>query len=364
MLRQRLLSLDFMRGFIMTVLMLGETGFFNTLDHAYRNVFLHRILQQFEHTPWHGLRFWDILLPAFMLIAGTSMAYSYRHQKHQLKYTWFEALKKIAKRSLWLLFWGVLIYAVKGGKLNIELTNVLVQLAFTTFISFFFINLPARWQIMASFAFLTVSDLLFRLISIPHFDKPFIRNANFGSYLDMIVLRNVDSHHYTNTVNFISSTALTLWGITVGQLFMSNRPRKSLLIAAFGTAILFTGLILDFSNINPILKWISSASFVLATGGITLIFMALCYEWIDIRNHRRYITFFVIVGMNSLFIYLFFSFLGFNWLYHFAAVIITGILALINIPLYPASACACLLVFALEWHLCYFLYKRNIFFKA
>lgn len=360
---QRLLSLDFMRGLIMIVLMIGETGFFNSIDLS-NNGPLHPILQQFQHTPWHGLRFWDILLPAFMLVAGTSMAYSYRNQKDRLKYTWRQSLKKIAKRSIWLLFWGVLIYAVKDNRLNIEFTNVLAQLAFTTFISFLFIELEARWQITASFGFLILSDLLFRLIRIPHFDKPFVRNQNFGAYLDMILLHNVDSHHYTNTLNFISSTALTLWGITLGQLLMSNKVRKSLWIAVSGSAILIAGALLDLSNINPILKWISSASFVLVTGGITLIFMAICHEWIDVRKHQRHLIFFVIVGMNSLFVYLFFSFIGFHWLYQFTIVVVVSTLALINIPLYVGTACACLVVFALEWYACYFLYKKNIFFRA
>ena len=39
-------------------------------------------------------------------------------------------------------------------------------------------------------------------------------------------------------------------------------------------------------------------------------FVALSYWWIDIKDHRKRLTFFLVVGMNSLFIYLFFEIVG------------------------------------------------------
>lgn len=363
--KNRLVSLDFMRGLIMVILILGETGFFYNLDIACKNPVIHSITQQFEHSRWHGLRLWDVLLPAFMLIAGTSMAYSYHYQKVKLQYTWFQSLKKTTKRSSWLLFWGVFIYIVKDNRLNIEFTNVLAQLAFTTFISFFFINWPAKWQIAASLFFLIFADALFRFTHIPGFDQPFVRNHNFGSYVDMLLLNNVTDHHYTNTLNFISSTAHTLWGITLGQLLMSNKSSKVKfsITMVFGFVILLAGLSLDITNINPILKWISSSSFVLVTGGITLILMAICYQWVDVLDHKKYLSFFTIVGVNSIFIYLFFIFIGTHWLYGFADVLIKNILNLAGVPIAVGSVCACFFVFVFEWCLCYFLFKKKLFFK-
>lgn len=43
-------------------------------------------------------------------------------------------------------------------------------------------------------------------------------------------------------------------------------------------------------------------SFVLVTGGISLIVLALSYYWIDGLNHRGNLKFFTIVGMYSIFI--------------------------------------------------------------
>src|SRR5665647_132500 len=135
---QRLLSLDFLRGVIMVILILGETGVFFKLYDASPNPFTHLLATQFEHSQWHGLHFWDLLLPAFMLVAGTAMAFSYKKQK-QLHYSWKQSFLKTLRRSFWLLFWGVLIYAVRDNHLNLQFSNVLTELALATLINFLII---------------------------------------------------------------------------------------------------------------------------------------------------------------------------------------------------------------------------------
>ena len=35
---------------------------------------------QFTHHDWNGLRFWDLIQPGFMFIAGTAMAFSLHKQ--------------------------------------------------------------------------------------------------------------------------------------------------------------------------------------------------------------------------------------------------------------------------------------------
>ncbi|HXL58660.1 MAG TPA: hypothetical protein VN958_20500, partial [Chitinophagaceae bacterium] len=124
-----------------------------------------------------------------------------------------------------------------------------------------------------------------------------------------------------------------------------------------------TGLTLDLGGATPMLKWISTSSFVLVTGGITLIALALCYEWIDIRKHKNYLKFFTIVGMNSIFIYLFFIFIGDKWLNGYMEVLCSQLLNLASLPLAVGAAISCIIVFILEWYLCYYLYKKKIFFK-
>ena len=360
---ERLLSLDFFRGVIMVILVLGETGFFLKLYDATPNSFTHLLATQFEHSQWRGLRFWDLLLPAFMFVAGTAMAFSYNKQK-QLQYSWRQSFFKILKRSFWLLFWGVLIYAVRDNRLNLQFSNVLTELAFATLITFLIIRWHPVWQLTVSILLLLITELLFRFTHIPGFDQPFTDQHNFGNYIDLVVIGRVNGH-YGTTMNWIPCAASTIWGLMAGQLLLSNKSAKLKLsyLAGFGFIALIIGFGLDWADITPMLKWIASSSFVFANGGISIIALAVCYWWIDIGNHQRYLQFFTIVGMNSIFIYLFFIFIGSGWLYGYANILISGLLNLVNIPLTIGAVISCLAVFTFEWCLCYFLFKKKLFFK-
>lgn len=360
----RLLSLDFMRGLIMVSLMIGETGFFQKLHRAFPGDVTAFFAWHFEHSAWRGLRFWDVILPAFMTIAGTALAYSYAKQKEH-GFTWNDSMRKTLKRSFWLLFWGILIYAVRDGQLNFQMSNVLTQLAFTTFIAFLFINKSATVQLTVSILCLVIPELLYRFMNVPGFDQPFVEFKNFGSFINQSIGIKLDQAHKTNTINFITSSAHTIWGMMIGQLLMSNKAmtRKAVIISVAGVAALLCGVIMDQTGLTPMLKWISTSSFVLVTGGITMLILALSYWWIDGRNHRNGLKFFTIVGMNSIFIYLFFIFIGDKWLNGHMEILVGKLLELAGIPLAVGIAASCLVVFAIEWGLCYYLYKRKIFFK-
>ncbi len=361
---ERLLSLDFLRGFIMVSLMIGETGFFIKLYNAFPNFFTQMLSIQFEHSEWHGLTFWDVILPAFMTMAGTAMAFSYKKQQ-QSGYTWKQSFLKVLKRSFWLLFLGILIYSVRDGHLNWQLSNVLTQLAFTTLIAFSVINRPAWFQFTVTIMCLLIPEILFRSIHIPAFDQPFVEFHNFGSYINKILGIKIDIQHKTNFINFIASGAHTTWGLMAGQLLFSKKSsnQKFLYLVSFGLIGILAGLVLDVAGVTPILKWISTSSFVMVTGGITLIVLGICYEWIDTRRHQNHLSFFTIVGMNSIFIYLFFIFIGDKWLNGYVEILCSQLLNLANVPLAVGIAISCIIVFILEWYLCYYLYKKKLFFK-
>jgi len=362
--KERLLSLDFFRGLVMVALMIGETGFFLKLYHAAPNSVTQLLSIQFEHSDWHGLTFWDTVLPAFMTMAGVAMALSYKKQQ-RLGYSKKYSFLKVLRRSFWLLFWGILIYSVRDQHLNWQLSNVLTQLAFTTLMAFSIINQPFWVQLTASVLCLLIPEILFRVIQIPGYDQPFVEFHNFGTFINKSLGIKIDLDHKTNFINFISSGAHTIWGVMAGQLLLSNKSarKKVMNLLSFGALAIIIGLTLDTTGITPMLKWISTSSFVFVTGGITLVVLALCHEWIDVRNHKNNLKFFIVVGMNSLFIYLFFIFIGDKWLNGYMEILVGQLLNIAGVSLAFGSAISCIIVFMLEWSLCYFLYKKKIFFK-
>jgi predicted acyltransferase len=359
---QRLLSLDFMRGLIMVLLMLESTRMYDRLTEASEGSFFHSFMIQFSHHPWNGLRFWDLIQPGFMFIAGTALAYSL-HRQQTSGVSWGQSFIKVLKRSWWLFFWGVLNYAVGPDGLSFHLWNVLVQLAFTTLVAFFIFRWPSVWQIIFSVGLLLLTELLYRCIHIPGFDKPFTNQQNFGNFIDLILMKQTSIGGWV-AINCIPTACHTIWGAVAGKLLFSGKSPdlklRYLIISGF--AILLLGYTMNIS-VTPIIKRIATSSFVLASGGWCLLGLALFYWWIDIRDHRKNLLLFTVVGMNSIFIYLFFEIVGSRWFDNYIDSITFGVLGAMNVPVMLAGIISSLCIFILEWQLCWFLYKNKIFFK-
>ncbi|MBN8577235.1 MAG: DUF5009 domain-containing protein [Cytophagales bacterium] len=354
----RLRSLDFYRGLIMVLLMLEGARLYDHLAELFPANFL---IEQFFHHPWSGLRFWDLVQPAFMFIAGVSMAYSVHRQQH-LGTSWHQSFIKMLTRSGWLFFWGVLNYAVRADGLSFELWNVLTQLSVTLLIAFLIFNWSVGAQLGVSVGLLLVTELLYRFTNIPGFDQPFTDQHNFGNYIDLLLMNKINSDGWV-AINCLPTAAHTIWGALVGKLLLQNLDGKLklkyLLVAGF--ILLLVGYSLNAAGI-PIIKRISTTTFVLVSGGWCLLLMALFYWWVDLKQHTH-IAFFAIVGMNSIFIYLFFEIVGARWFNEYVLQIVEGVAELIHFPTAGAALLGSVVIFALEWGLCFFLYKKKIFFK-
>jgi predicted acyltransferase len=140
-------------------------------------------------------------------------------------------------------------------------------------------------------------------------------------------------------------------------------PKKVQTLLIWGIATLLLGYGIDAAGITPIIKRIATSSFTITSLGWVLLVLAACYWWIDTRDNRRRLEFFTIIGMNSLFIYLFFEIVGDRWFTGYIGAITNGLMAIVHVPIVIAAIITSLCVFGLEWGLCYFLYKKKIFFR-
>ncbi len=357
----RLLSLDFMRGLIMVLLALESTGLYEHLSTATEGSVANNLMQQFFHHPWHGLHFWDLIQPAFMFMAGIAMAYSlHKQQQHGL--SWAQSFRKVLKRCWWLFFWGVLDYAVHDNGISILLWDVLTQLSFTTLVAFLLFNWSYAAQASACIVLLLLTECLYRFTHVPNFDQAFTDQHNFGNFTDLKLMNVINPDGWV-AINCIPTAVHTIAGAMVGKLLLSANAKKLQPIIAAGFVCLLAGYTLDWANITPVIKRIATTSFTLVSLGWVLLMLAVCYWWVDIKNHRRHLTFFLIIGTNSLFIYLFFEIVGSRWFNGYVDIIINSLLALVHTPLLLSSIIASLTIFALEWSLCYWLYRKKIFFR-
>ena len=359
----RLASLDFYRGLIMILLMLESTGLYEHLNELTMGSAFHPLVIEFFHHPWHGLHFWDLIQPGFMFIAGVAMAFSLSKQTSN-GVPWNKQASKAVKRSCWLFFWGVLDYAVRGNHLSFELWDVLTQLSFTLLLAFLIFRWKTGYQLLLSFGLLVLTEILYRYTNVPGFDQPFTDQHNFGNYIDVILMNKINPGGWV-AINCIPTAAHTIWGAVAGKWLLTLPGNKSKLKRIFilGISILVLGYAMDFAGITPIIKRIATSSFTLASGGWCLLGLGFLYWWIDILKHKRYLNFFLIVGMNSIFIYVFFEIVVSRWLGEYLETIVNGLLSPVILSKMAILIISSLVIFGVEWGLCYWLYKKKIFFK-
>ena len=357
---ERLFSLDFFRGLTMFLLIAEFTHLFSLMtSSSLEGTFLYTVGEQFHHHPWNGLRFWDLIQPYFMFIVGVAMPYSLanrikRGQNSQ------QIWRHILQRAFLLLLLGWGLYCIDAGELVPRFQNVLAQLAVTYLLAFLVMRKSTTTQIIFSLVLLAITEAVYRFFPVEGFNNPFVANENFGTWLDL-QYGGADLGGHWVSFNAIPTTAHTIWGVLAGQLLRSDKSAqqklKILLIAGF--TLLVVGYAI--SPVTPIIKRICTTSFVLASGGWTILSLAFSYWLIDMMKQKKWSLFFAIVGMNPLFIYLFahvggarfiervihpFSMALFGWTGELTAAFITNSIVLF-----------------LLWYICYWFYKRKIFIR-
>ena len=348
---QRFLALDAYRGLIMLTLVSHGFGFGGLKNHPLYGA----IARQFDHVPWEGAVFWDMVQPAFMFIVGAAMPFALAIRRQQGA-TFASNARHVAVRALKLILLSQVLIAVSGNQLRFQLVNVLSQIAFTYFLTFWILQLRWRWQAAAAAALLAFHSALFFLFPGP--EGAFSRESNIGAVLDKALLGYNYSGYYV-TINFVSSTVTTLFGAWTGLLLMgsrTNRWKAQILAAATAAAFLLSFALMP---LIPNVKRIWTVTFTLYSAGWVLLMMLLIFLIVEALQFRRWTFPLLVIGMNSIFIYSVHMVLT-GWLDR-ALKVFTGGFAFIGDLAPVAQACA---VLAAMWYLNYWLYRRKIFLKV
>lgn len=355
----RLESLDFFRGLTMLLLVGESTLIYDVMvSPPFAGTWLAALGVNFLHHPWHGLRFWDLIQPFFMFIVGVAMPFAFCNRAARGGDA--GEGRSVLRRALLLLLFGMLIYIYSAERIVFQYWNVLAQLAFAYPVTW--LVMRTRWsvQFAVSLALIVVPELLYRFAAIPGFDQPFTPDRNFGTWVDFMAMGwgTFEGGHWV-IFNALGTSAHTIWGMMAGTLLISDRDaaRKIVVLLAAGLSALAVGFALD--PLTPIIKRIATSSFVFASGGWALIALAICYWVIDVRQMRRYTLFARVVGMNSLFIFLFCN-LGGSAAVQRLVLPFTRTIFAWGQPGVEELARA-IGAWALLWGLCYWMYRRRIF---
>ena len=314
---------------------------------------------QLHHHPWHGLRFWDLIQPFFMFIVGVALPFSVKNRLSKGD-SHSTILKHVLIRSFLLLLFGWGLYCIGPGKITFRFQNVLAQLSVTYLIAYLIMNRSFSIQFGISILLLVLTDVLYRIFPVEGFNQAYTAGMNFGAFVDMKISGELSGGHWVS-FNAIPTAAHTIWGVLVAQWLMTDKSHqqkfKMMLVA--GLAAVIAGYALDLWI--PIVKRIATASFVVVTGGWCVLALAFSYWLIDIKKFTKGVLFFSIVGMNSLFIYLFTELGGGGFMYRIAKPFVGALFGWTG-ELY-AQMLTGMAAWLMLWYLCYWLYKREIWIK-
>jgi predicted acyltransferase len=359
-----LLSLDALRGFDM-FLIIGGTYLLETFIEAFHLTSLDWLARQMHHIPWHGLSFEDVIFPLFLYMVGVSLGFSTTSSLNK-GMSKNDIYWKAFKRMLLLSLLGI-IYKNNPLHFNwdeIRYVSVLGRIGVTGFIAtLIVVNTHLKGQILWIVGLLVSYWAAMMFIPVPGYGAGDLSiEGNLAGYIDRIIVPGRLKDGIVDELGYfehIPSTALVLMGAITSFIFRTQASdyRKVAILSVTGGGLIVLGVLWGFHF--PINKHLWSSSFILTTGGISFLFMALFYLVIDVWEYKKWSIPFMIIGVNSIFIYLASSLINFRYT---ANYLFNGFMQLTD-----EAGQAFILqlgVLALEFLLLYFLYRKKIFFKV
>lgn len=294
---RRLASLDILRGLDLFLLLLLQPVIV-AVGGCFDAPWLDNILYQLDHEVWEGFRLWDIVMPLFLFMVGTSMPFSfakYRNEPSRKKiYT------KILRRFMLLFLFGMIVQgnllAFDTDRLYIY-NNTLQAIAVGYLIAaLILLHLDTAWQIATTL-------LLMAIYSLPMLlNGDYTPEGNFAFTVDRAVIGSYRGDlTYTWVWSSLTLGATVMMGVLAGRIIKEggkNRSGTTYILLAIGVALILTGLLAG--QWEPIIKRLWTSSMTMFSGGICYILMALFYWWIDVRGHSRGLGWLKVYGMNPI----------------------------------------------------------------
>lgn len=305
---QRLLSLDALRGFDMFWI-IGGHWIFTGLCAVSKNPVTQAMSTQLRHVKWEGFHFWDLIMPLFLFIVGAAMPFSFSKRLDR-----GDGKKKlyihIVIRFAILFFLGII---AQGNLLKFDLSefhiycNTLQAIAAGYLIAAItMLNFKIKWQIGMTSGLLLLFWALMAWVPVPGYGAGVLTpKGNLAIYLDKLLLGQFqDGTNYSWILSSLTFGGTVMLGVMAGHLLRSKKSQwaKVAWLAGAGAGCLLVGWIWGFAF--PVIKHLWTSSFVLFSGGVCLMLLALFYMIIDVKGWRKWAFGFKVLGMNAIFVYM------------------------------------------------------------
>lgn len=385
----RLLSLDALRGFDMFWIVSGE-GIIHGVANAVKQThglqqdavswqmqvtdelgFFEKLAvhasNQLHHTVWNGFTFYDLIFPLFIFIAGISMPFSFSKQLSAGTDAKKKIYRSLIKRTILLLLLGMIVNGLlqwKGYE-QTRFASVLGRIALSCFFAaIIYLNSSFRWRIVWFVGILSGYWLMLEFIPVPGFGAGVLTaEGNAAAWIDQLLLpgkMHRPTYDPEGLLSTIPAIGTALLGIFTGEFLYSKKytqPKKVLYILLAGAVFILVGWL--WSIVFPVNKNMWTSSFVLFTGGCSMILLAFFYFMIDVKGIKAWSMPFVWLGCNSILIYM-----AAHGLVNFMATsefLFGGLVQRVETRWHEALLWTG--VALIQFAALYFLYKRKLFLK-
>lgn len=351
---KRLLSLDVLRGFDMFWIM-GAGVVVTALAQLLE---MPALAAQMGHVAWNGFRFFDLIFPLFLFIAGISFPFSAAKNRDGI-------YGKIAKRALLLVVFGLIyngLFAFDWS--GVRIFSVLGRIGLAWALgAVIYLNTGRVGRLWISVSILLAYWLLLRFCVAP--DAPvgtdgLSYEGNLVGYVDRLLFAgHLHVPHVFDPeglLSLIPAVVTALLGMWAGDVVRSDKkPMRTMLLVGVGLLV----LALLWNEVMPINKNLWSSSFVCLTGGIGFLLFAFFYWVIDVKGWRSWTFFFQVIGVNSITIYMLQCMVDVGYTSHFLVGGVAGLL-----PGAWATLVEALAYTAVSWLVLWALYRYKIFLKV
>jgi predicted acyltransferase len=386
---ERILSLDAFRGTIM-LLMLNEA---TRLPQVARS-FPHSAIWAFlafntEHVDWQGCSLHDLIQPGFSFLVGAAMPFSIASRTAKGQGFW-ELLGHAVWRALVLIILGILLRSIHKEQTYFTFEDTLTQIGLGYVFLFLLAFTKVRTQLIVALLILVLfwgafvlypapgSTFDYTRVGVPQnwehnysgFLSHFNKNSNLSWRFDVWFLNLFPREQpflYNeggwSTLSFIPTLATMILGLLTGEWLKSARSKAEKFrgLAIAGVGLVFAGLVLQWAGICPIVKRIWTSSYTLYSGGLVILILAAFYALIELKGWRRWAFPLIVVGMNSIAIYVMsWTIEGFV---RSALQVHMGRLISITVPPALLPVAYGIGVIGIFWMILHWMYRRKIFLR-
>lgn len=299
----RLLSLDFFRGLTVAAMILVNNP--GSWSHIYAPL---------AHAEWNGCTPTDLIFPFFLFIVGVSISFALGSKKDHQKHS--TLIMTALKRALILfglglflsLFPRVFTEPLEAFK-TVRIPGVLQRIAVVFFVSaLIFIKTTEKTQLRTLIGLLVGYWILMTFIPVPGVGYANLeKETNLGAWLDRTLLteahlwRSAKTWDPEGILSTLPAIGTGLFGVLIGSwLRRKDKPDAVKISWMFSIGLLAVILGLIWDLFFPINKALWTSSFVLYTGGLATLGLALSYWLIDVQGYKKGTTPFVVYGVNAI----------------------------------------------------------------